>query len=178
MLFLPECFSFIGTNLFDALEVRACVCYVLCLSRRYRTRLLVGVGQWSSWLLLHASWWMGLDLLKEGLAVALPLHPLGRLIPLSPSFCHPPPAFAPPRPLGVCPPPDTRGMTQVAEPLDGPIMSRYRELARSHGLWLSLGGFQVPPLPPRHRRRTLQTRTPNSWRLALLKARHARRRCV
>jgi hypothetical protein len=33
--------------------------------------------------------------------------------------------------------------TQVAEPLDGPIMSRYRELARSHGLWLSLGGFQV-----------------------------------
>jgi hypothetical protein len=32
---------------------------------------------------------------------------------------------------------------EVAEPLDGPIMDRYRELARSHGLWLSLGGFQV-----------------------------------
>lgn len=31
----------------------------------------------------------------------------------------------------------------VAEPLEGHIMSRYRDLARSTGLWLSLGGFQV-----------------------------------
>lgn len=29
----------------------------------------------------------------------------------------------------------------VAEPLDGPLMSRYRDLARSHDIWLSLGGF-------------------------------------
>jgi predicted amidohydrolase len=30
----------------------------------------------------------------------------------------------------------------IAEPLDGPIMARYRGLARKSGLWLSLGGFQ------------------------------------
>lgn len=30
----------------------------------------------------------------------------------------------------------------VAEPLDGPVMRRYLNLARETGLWLSLGGFQ------------------------------------
>jgi predicted amidohydrolase len=30
----------------------------------------------------------------------------------------------------------------AAEPLDGPTMGRYRDLARSHAVWLSLGGFQ------------------------------------
>lgn len=30
----------------------------------------------------------------------------------------------------------------VAEPLDGPLMHRYCELARTVDLWLSLGGFQ------------------------------------
>lgn len=30
----------------------------------------------------------------------------------------------------------------VAEPLDGPVMRRYLDLARETGLWLSLGGFQ------------------------------------
>lgn len=30
----------------------------------------------------------------------------------------------------------------IAEPLDGPLMQRYRQLAASLGLWLSLGGFQ------------------------------------
>eukprot|EP00250_Pteridium_aquilinum_P025290 c30508_g1_i1 orf=69-1037(+) len=30
----------------------------------------------------------------------------------------------------------------IAEPLDGPIMQRYQELARKAGMWLSLGGFQ------------------------------------
>jgi len=30
----------------------------------------------------------------------------------------------------------------VAEPLSGPLMSRYRALARDTQLWLSLGGFQ------------------------------------
>jgi deaminated glutathione amidase len=29
----------------------------------------------------------------------------------------------------------------VAEPLDGPLMARYRRLARENKLWLSLGGF-------------------------------------
>lgn len=29
-----------------------------------------------------------------------------------------------------------------AEPLDGPTLARYRQLARDTGLWLSLGGFQ------------------------------------
>eukprot|EP00793_Prasinoderma_coloniale_P005239 PRCOL_00001000-RA len=36
----------------------------------------------------------------------------------------------------------------MAEPLDGPLMSRYAELARSTGLWLSLGGFQEAPTKP------------------------------
>lgn len=30
----------------------------------------------------------------------------------------------------------------IAEPLSGPLMARYRQLARDTGLWLSLGGFQ------------------------------------
>ena len=30
----------------------------------------------------------------------------------------------------------------VAEPLHGPTMKRYQSLAREHGVWLSLGGFQ------------------------------------
>ena len=30
----------------------------------------------------------------------------------------------------------------VAEPLSGPILARYRELAKQHSVWLSLGGFQ------------------------------------
>ena len=29
----------------------------------------------------------------------------------------------------------------VMEPLDGPLLGRYRELAARHRLWLSLGGF-------------------------------------
>ena len=31
---------------------------------------------------------------------------------------------------------------QVAEPLTGPVMRRYLELARETAVWLSLGGFQ------------------------------------
>jgi predicted amidohydrolase len=31
---------------------------------------------------------------------------------------------------------------QIAEPLTGPTMRRYQELAREHEVWLSLGGFQ------------------------------------
>ena len=30
----------------------------------------------------------------------------------------------------------------MAEPLDGPVMGKYKELARDHSCWLSLGGFQ------------------------------------
>lgn len=30
----------------------------------------------------------------------------------------------------------------IAEPLEGPTISRYRALAREHSVWLSLGGFQ------------------------------------
>lgn len=39
----------------------------------------------------------------------------------------------------------------VMEPLDGPLMARYRALARDHGLWLSLGGFAEPSPAPRKR---------------------------
>ncbi|KAF5828740.1 carbon-nitrogen hydrolase [Dunaliella salina] len=37
----------------------------------------------------------------------------------------------------------------AAEPLNGPTMQKYQDLARQHRLWLSLGGFQEqgPPLP-------------------------------
>ncbi|KAG2491073.1 hypothetical protein HYH03_010518 [Edaphochlamys debaryana] len=38
----------------------------------------------------------------------------------------------------------------AAQPLDGPLMGRYRELARSTGLWLSLGGFQETGPDPQH----------------------------
>ncbi|KAI3968913.1 hypothetical protein MKW92_042755 [Papaver armeniacum] len=31
---------------------------------------------------------------------------------------------------------------KIAEPLDGPIMQKYRSLARESNIWLSLGGFQ------------------------------------
>jgi len=31
---------------------------------------------------------------------------------------------------------------QVAEPLDGPLMQRYQQLAKQNQIWLSLGGFQ------------------------------------
>lgn len=34
----------------------------------------------------------------------------------------------------------------AAEPLTGPLMRKYQEIARQHGLWLSLGGF--PESPP------------------------------
>jgi len=35
-----------------------------------------------------------------------------------------------------------KGETQAAaEELDGPLLGRYRALAKEHGLWLSLGGF-------------------------------------
>ena len=30
----------------------------------------------------------------------------------------------------------------IAEPLEGPILARYCDLARESGMWLSLGGFQ------------------------------------
>lgn len=31
---------------------------------------------------------------------------------------------------------------KIAEPLDGPLLKQYRNLAKKHQLWLSLGGFQ------------------------------------
>lgn len=37
---------------------------------------------------------------------------------------------------------------QAAEPIDGPTISKFRELARKLKVWLSLGGFhQLPPTP-------------------------------
>ena len=36
------------------------------------------------------------------------------------------------------------------QPLDGPLMTRYRNLARQHQLWLSLGGFQETGPDPSH----------------------------
>ncbi|KAJ9520362.1 hypothetical protein QJQ45_030306 [Haematococcus lacustris] len=36
----------------------------------------------------------------------------------------------------------------AAQPLDGPLMAQYLALARSTGLWLSLGGFQEAPGAP------------------------------
>ena len=42
----------------------------------------------------------------------------------------------------------------VMEPLDGPLLGRYRELAAKHRLWLSLGGFpETGPGPDRGDRR-------------------------
>lgn len=29
----------------------------------------------------------------------------------------------------------------LAEPLDGSLMSEYKKLAQTHGVWLSIGGF-------------------------------------
>lgn len=39
---------------------------------------------------------------------------------------------------------------QKAEPLDGPLMQRYCQLARETGVWLSLGGFQERGPDPDH----------------------------
>jgi predicted amidohydrolase len=36
----------------------------------------------------------------------------------------------------------------LPEPLSGPSLARYRELAAAHKLWLSLGGFQEAATPP------------------------------
>lgn len=38
----------------------------------------------------------------------------------------------------------------VAEPLEGPTMQRYRQLAADSGLWLSVGGFQERGPDPEH----------------------------
>lgn len=38
----------------------------------------------------------------------------------------------------------------AAQPLDGPLMARFRGLARDSGLWLSLGGFQECGPDPGH----------------------------
>ncbi|KAG2434562.1 hypothetical protein HYH02_012228 [Chlamydomonas schloesseri] len=38
----------------------------------------------------------------------------------------------------------------AAQPLEGPLMSQYRQLARDTGLWLSLGGFQEAGPDPQH----------------------------
>lgn len=38
----------------------------------------------------------------------------------------------------------------AAEPLGGPSMRRYRQLARRLGLWLSLGGLQETGPDPQH----------------------------
>ncbi|PNW72855.1 hypothetical protein CHLRE_14g609030v5 [Chlamydomonas reinhardtii] len=38
----------------------------------------------------------------------------------------------------------------AAQPLTGPLMDQYRQLARTHGLWLSLGGFQEVGPDPQH----------------------------
>ncbi|CAI5483814.1 unnamed protein product [Closterium sp. Yama58-4] len=40
----------------------------------------------------------------------------------------------------------------VAEPLDGPIMRKYCQLARDFSIWLSLGGFQEAGVPDAGRR--------------------------
>lgn len=39
----------------------------------------------------------------------------------------------------------------VMESLDGPLMARYRQLARDHSIWLSLGGFAELGPDPDHR---------------------------
>lgn len=38
----------------------------------------------------------------------------------------------------------------VAEKLDGPLMSKFKSLAREAGIWLSLGGFQEVGPDPDH----------------------------
>lgn len=39
---------------------------------------------------------------------------------------------------------------KIAEPVTGPLISRYRELAKKHNIWLSLGGFQEASDKPTH----------------------------
>lgn len=41
---------------------------------------------------------------------------------------------------------------ELAEPIDGAIVSRYRELARQHSIWLSLGGFHIKARSRRRQR--------------------------
>lgn len=36
----------------------------------------------------------------------------------------------------------------VAEPASGHLLGRYRQLAKDHNVWLSLGGFKTPTKPP------------------------------
>lgn len=47
-------------------------------------------------------------------------------------------------------PPTSPQSLAVAEPLDGPLMGRYQDLAARTGLWLSLGGFQESGPDPDH----------------------------
>ena len=42
----------------------------------------------------------------------------------------------------------------VMEPLDGPLMARYRQLAKDTGVWLSLGGFPETGPDADHRNNT------------------------
>jgi hypothetical protein len=35
-----------------------------------------------------------------------------------------------------------RAAVKIAEPVTGPLISRYCGLAKKHNIWLSLGGFQ------------------------------------
>ncbi|EYU24426.1 hypothetical protein ABFS82_04G161900 [Erythranthe guttata] len=42
----------------------------------------------------------------------------------------------------------------IAEPLDGPIMTKYRSLAKESNIWLSLGGFQETGSDDSHLRNT------------------------
>ncbi|KAL7115135.1 hypothetical protein ACP275_04G165600 [Erythranthe tilingii] len=42
----------------------------------------------------------------------------------------------------------------IAEPLDGPIMTKYRSLAKESNIWLSLGGFQESGSDDSHLRNT------------------------
>ena len=68
----------------------------------------------------------------------------------------------------------------VMEPLDGPVMARYRELARQHGVWLSLGirrdwprpGPQIQRPRPRGRPRRHPRELPQD---SPLRRRHGRR---
>ncbi|KAK3259876.1 hypothetical protein CYMTET_31144 [Cymbomonas tetramitiformis] len=39
----------------------------------------------------------------------------------------------------------------IAEPLDGPLMEKYKQLAQTQQMWLSLGGFQEKGPDPEHR---------------------------
>lgn len=35
----------------------------------------------------------------------------------------------------------TEETKKLAEPLDGPLVDEYKNLAKEHGVWLSIGGF-------------------------------------